>query len=101
MEDTEHQGSQFKQAYALVRRRQLMIWLGFGAIILAFILGTDRETGAAFGLPDSVAAFILLGFLVLASVLSYRNWRCPACDKPLGKGFNPTKCRYCQVELHD
>ena len=99
MAGTDQQRVPFRQAYALVRRRQLMIWMGWGGIVLAFMLGTDRESGTAFGLPDSVTISVILGCFVAAGVLSYRNWRCPACHKPLGKGFTPTHCRYCGIEL--
>jgi predicted RNA-binding Zn-ribbon protein involved in translation (DUF1610 family) len=32
-------------------------------------------------------------------VFSLRNWRCPACNKYLGKGTLPHYCPNCGVEL--
>jgi len=31
--------------------------------------------------------------------LSWRNWRCPACEKYLGKPINPKRCPHCRTEF--
>lgn len=41
--------------------------------------------------------FMIFAFGVL--IVSLINWRCPACRKYLGRGFPPTYCPKCGVQL--
>lgn len=53
-----------------------------------------------FGLSQAVFASISLVAIVVGWVIfNGRNWRCPACDKYLGRAFNPKRCRSCGIEL--
>ena len=80
------------------RTRQIM---AVGPIILAFIalLSVENNPTGIFGLAPST---ILVGaFAVIISVLIFSlvNWRCPSCNKYLGKAINPKFCVKCGVEL--
>ena len=74
-----------------------MIVLLFALMVpLPFI--EDRSTyfglsGAVFG-PISFFA-IAVGWVIFEG----RSWRCPACNKYLGRAFNPKHCRTCGIEL--
>jgi hypothetical protein len=100
MEYTEGQKASFKQAFAARRKRQLILAVPLVAIFIGFaVLADQRNGGAVLGMP---AAVVAPGFLVLvgaAIVFSFRNWRCPACDKYLGKGISPRFCPKCGVAL--
>jgi rubrerythrin len=36
-----------------------------------------------------------------ALIFSFVNWRCPACTRYLGRGWNPKFCPKCGVQLRD
>jgi rubrerythrin len=42
---------------------------------------------------------VIVALVVGALVFSLKNWRCPACDKYLGKGISPSFCPKCGVAL--
>lgn len=44
---------------------------------------------------DSVSVFVVLGILIF----TWTNWKCPSCNKYLGKGGNPKCCPNCGVQL--
>ena len=80
------------------RTRQIM---AIGPIVLAFIalLSVENNPTGIFGLSPSI---ILVGaFAVIISVLvfSLLNWRCPSCNKYLGKAINPKFCSKCGTQL--
>lgn len=80
------------------RTRQIM---AIGPIVLAFIalLSVENNPTGIFGFAPST---ILVGaFAVIISVLvfSLLNWRCPSCNKYLGKAINPKFCSKCGTQL--
>ena len=95
---TDQQRAAFKDAYAKRLRKQLlMIVLVFAVMVpLPFV-----EDGATFfGLSGAVLGPISLVVIVVGWVIfNSRNWRCPACDKHLGRAFNPKRCHRCGIEL--
>lgn len=99
MELTEEQKQEIKQKFKTRRTRQLFISLPFVAVMLAFIVFEDRI--AALNLNLSEQTFGIIFFVLVLAVLglSFKNWRCPQCDKYLGKGINPKFCAKCGVEL--
>jgi rubrerythrin len=52
-----------------------------------------------FGLPTELvvgaAIAVILGFVAF----TLWNWRCPACNRYLGKGISPSFCPKCGVPL--
>jgi hypothetical protein len=97
LEYTDQQRAAFKDAYARRLRKQLVVLVLLFAAMTALAFTEDDATflglsGAVFG-PISFVA-IVVGWVIFES----RNWRCPACDKYLGRGF-PRRCRSCGVEL--
>ena len=96
---TEDQKAQFKQLYSKRRRNQLMLSVPLVAVMLAVAVTEDRQANTILGLPAQVAGPIFLAMIVGALVFSFRNWRCPACDKYFGRTFNPRHCHNCGIEL--
>ena len=93
------EGARIQSEFSSRRRRQLLATLLMLPVVA--VIGTaDEARGTALGgvplaaaLPVGVVMFLaLIGF-------SIRNWRCPACDRYLGRGFNPSYCPRCGVAL--
>ena len=102
MEYTEDQEVLHIEEFAKIKRRQVFATVLFVPFMLAFVAfaGTaDPKTGVAFG----ISPFVIMPVLVLAFIsivaFSLKNWRCPACNKYLGKGFNPSYCPKCGAQL--
>jgi len=81
------------------RARQLAVIAPVVLAILALLWAEDHPHVTIAGLPATVligvAVAVIAGFLWF----SVRNWRCPACDRYLGKAFNPRFCAHCGVPL--
>ena len=99
MEYTEGQKASFKREFAARRTRQLILAVPLVAIFIGFAVLNDERKGAVLGLPAEVLAPAFLVFVGAALVFSFRNWRCPACDKYLGKGMSLRFCPKCGVAL--
>jgi hypothetical protein len=99
MEHTEEQKREFKIQFATRRRRQLIATVPF--IILIILFATINEsTGLALGvIPISIFYSIFFIAIIGLLIFSFKNWRCPACNKYLGKAFNPSFCSKCGVGL--
>jgi hypothetical protein len=100
MEYTDGQKAAFKEEFTRRRRRQLYATVPLVALALPMIFLADGKVGTApFGVPVGALgpAFFALVLAVLA--FSWRNWRCPACDRYLGKGMSPKFCPGCGAEL--
>ncbi len=98
MQYTEQQLSEFKAEYARRRRRQIGASLPVLAVflVLAFF---NEKVEAFFGLAPSVllgASFTMVAALVAFSLW---NWRCPACNRYLGRSVSQAFCSKCGVPL--
>ncbi len=100
MEYTQGQKASFKQEFAARRRRQLILAVPLVAVAIGLaMLGDERNGRAVLGMPAAVVAPAFLLLVGGAIVFSFLNWRCPACDKYLGKGISPRFCPKCGVAL--
>ncbi len=99
MEYTEEQVRAFKEAFSTRRRNQFMVGIPLIVIVVAFVVSADEQTGTLFGMTLGVAGPIFLGLILASAVFSFKNWRCPACNRYLGKVMNPRHCHSCGVEL--
>ena len=80
------------------RIRQIM---AVGPIILAFIalFSVEGNPTGIFGLPPNAALTISFALIISVLIFSLFNWRCPSCNKYLGKAINPKFCAKCGVQL--
>ena len=100
MEYTEEQKATFKQQFAERRKRQIILAIPLVALVVGFAVFADERSPAALpGIPASMVAPVFFAVVVGALIFSFRNWRCPACDKYLGKGVSPRFCPKCGVAL--
>src|SRR5262245_18364045 len=98
LEHTDHQRAAFKDAYTKRFRRQLIMMALLFAVIASLALTEDGATlfgvsVAVFGPITLIVAFV--GWAIFFAL----DWRCPACDKSLGRAFNPKHCHRCGIEL--
>jgi hypothetical protein len=99
MEYTEGQKASFKQEFAARRKRQVILAVPLVIFIGFAVLADQRNGGPVLGIPAAVFGPAFLALVVVALAFSFRNWRCPACDKYLGKGISPHFCPKCGVAL--
>ena len=96
---TEQQKLGFLNTYSERRKRQLAVSLPMIAVVFAVVMTEDRGSDAILGLPANLVGPIFLGLVLAVLVFSFRNWRCPACEKYLGRTFNPKHCQHCGIQL--
>lgn len=99
IELTEEQKQEIKNTFKTRRNRQLMVSAPMIVIIVgaAFFQGT-RQTGAL-GFSEDAAGIIFVAIVLAVLAFSFGNWRCPSCNKYLGKTVNPKFCAKCGVPL--
>jgi len=96
---TDQQKAEFRSSYAERRRRQIIASVPVIGFMIAVMFTEDRAAGTILGLPSQIMGPAFLVAVVAILAFSFRNWRCPACDKYLGRAFNPKYCGRCGVEL--
>jgi hypothetical protein len=100
MEHTEQEKAAFKEQFGQRRKRQIILAIPLVALIVAVsVLADEKAGGPMLGLPIAVVGPVFAVLVVGAIVFSLRNWRCPACDRYLGKGINPRFCPKCGAAL--
>ncbi len=67
------------------------------AVILAGLISMLILRDRAFQSPVGVA--LVAAAMAAILVFTFQNWRCPACQKYLGKGGFPRFCPHCGVAL--
>ena len=97
MQHTEGQKAGFKKQFAIRRRKQILLAIPLVAVVvlLVFSEGKDAVLGVPLAVVGPAAVVLILGGLGF----SLYNWRCPACNKYLGKAISPKFCAKCGVEL--
>ena len=80
------------------RTRQIM---AVGPIILAFIglLSVESNPTGIFGFAPNTILVAAFAVIISVLVFSFLNWRCPSCNKYLGKAINPKFCSKCGTQL--
>lgn len=97
MDYTPEQLEGFKSEFARRKRLQFIAAAPFIAVIFGAVLFREQAERL---LGSGLAAPIGFGLAVVAMlVFSLRNWRCPACDKYLGRSTTMRHCPHCGVTL--
>src|SRR5262245_64179170 len=99
MPRTPSQQEEIQQLFALRRRRQILLAIPLIPIFIAVLVIRDQADTAVFGVPSVVWGPAFLALAVGALLFSLWNWRCPACEKYLGKSISPRFCPKCGVSL--
>jgi hypothetical protein len=99
MEYTEQQKAEFRTLFQRRRRNQILVAGPLIAFLILVVLTYELSGTTLLGVPINVAAAIGVAAIVAVLLFSFRNWRCPACDHYLGRGFNPHFCQRCGAPL--
>jgi rubrerythrin len=81
------------------RTRQLIAVIPI-LLAAATIAMTDESTGLL-GVPSNIIIPVAIVVLLAVVAFSMFNWRCPACQSYLGKGYNPQFCPKCGKKLRN
>ena len=70
-------------------------------VVLAFIglISVEGKSVGLFGLSPGMTLGVSFTLIIGVLIFSLLNWRCPACNRYLGKAFNPKFCSKCGVQL--
>jgi len=101
MEYTEEQKQAFKTQYALRKRRQLMVTVPLVLVFIALAMADKAEGSFFSAVPADVFIPVFFIIIIGALIFSFRNWRCPACNKYLGKAVSLRFCPKCGIALRD
>ncbi len=83
----------------LARRLRQLIAITATACALV-LLGAASKYPALFGEVSRRSVSILLVAIILVFInFSSYNWRCPACNRYLGRDIAQVRCRKCGTEL--
>ena len=87
------------------RKRRNRQWFASGLIIALvlpnLLLSRNNGNFRLFGLPENVTVGVFLAIVLGVVIFSLTNWRCPECNRYLGKTFNPSFCARCGTQLRD
>ena len=99
MEMTEDQKQEIQSVFKKRRARQIMASVPVVGIILAFAFLEDQVKSEVLGISAESVGIIFSVTVLFIVGFSLKNWRCPSCNKYLGKGINPKFCTKCGVQL--
>lgn len=94
MEYTPEQLAGFKAEFARRQKRQFAVAAVIFAGAISLMILRNRSP-----LASPVGFTLFAGAMAAILIFTLRNWRCPACEKYLGKGGFPKFCPRCGVAL--
>ena len=97
MQYTEEQKTEHKRLFSARKRRQVLLAIPLVAMVILFIVSEGKT--AILGIPLKIAGPAFVVIALAAVGFSLYNWRCPACNKYLGKSMSQKFCAGCGVEL--
>lgn len=83
------------------KKHQWIISIPLFIIIIFFLIINDKKEFTAFGLSFIELLYLFIAIIIAAIIFSFYNWRCPSCEKYLGKGINPKFCSKCGAKLQE
>jgi ribosomal protein S27AE len=98
MEHTEDLKAEVRRQFSTRRRRQLVAAVPLAVMAVASALA-DRQAGAVFGIDLQTAAPFAAIYVIGLVAFTFKNWRCPACDRSLGRSVTPRFCARCGAQL--
>lgn len=95
----EIKSRQVKTEFKERKTKQIAATVIFLPFLFGFFWFSENHQKSFFGMPENIAVPVFIALIVIITVFSFYNWRCPSCKKYLGKGYNPKFCPKCGVEL--
>jgi len=87
------------EEFKIKKRRQIILTVPMIIGMIVIVIMGENPEFAIPGIPVMYLMFGIIGFYIFAIIFSLKNWRCPACNKYLGKGMSPKFCQKCGVKL--
>lgn len=92
------------EKFSAIKKRQHIVAV---VVVLVILFGLLVKYGshwnfdieAMLGLNQYLFGKIFLVIVVAALLYSFKNWRCPACNKYFGKSMRGSFCPHCGVQL--
>ena len=96
---SEEQKQEFKRQFKSRRARQLLLIVPVILLLFSRFFLRDGRVTELTGISADYLGIALL--VVVAGILLFtvKNWRCPACNRYLGRTISPRFCQKCGVEL--
>jgi Na+/citrate or Na+/malate symporter len=96
---TAEQQAEFKRQFAARRKRQLILAVPLVLVIIAVVVSRRGSGLESLGLPTDMLVGFFIFLVIGALAFSFKNWRCPACDRYLGRDISPRFCPKCGIGL--
>lgn len=82
------------------RRRRQFIYSGCGVVLALLSRVAVSQLGKrAPWLTDEVFVGLFMALVAAFLIVSFLNWRCPACDKYIGRSLFPNFCQKCGAKF--
>ena len=96
MVSEDKESANIKMNYRVKRMRQIT------ATVVVLILGLVLMLGWGFkALGEQKGVMMFIPVIIGYGIFTFKNWRCPACNKSLRRTWNPYNCPICGIELRD
>lgn len=86
-------------AFRAKRRRQMFIAVAVFPLLFLRLFRSSLDQLPFYN--EDWFAILLIGFIVGCIVFSLVNWRCPQCNKYLGRDMQQKFCKKCGVQLDE
>jgi len=96
---TEKKNTSIKTQFAERKRNQIIVSVPLIAMIILLVLSGENPDQLVLGMPVAVWGPAFAALVAGGVGFSLYNWRCPACNKYLGKSINPKFCAKCGAAL--
>ena len=91
--------SELQDEFARRKTRQYLLTIPMILVIFGIRWLAETTSDTILGIPTAVAGVLLFAMIAAAVAFSLINWRCPKCNKYLGKAWSPKFCPSCGFQL--
>lgn len=89
------------EKFRIKRQRQITVAIIILPLVAGLVYLDWAKSDQVLGIPaDSYSIMALIGVFA-ALAYSIYNWRCPSCNKYMGRNINPKSCPRCGVDLQN
>ncbi|MCP3927219.1 MAG: hypothetical protein GY714_32065 [Desulfobacterales bacterium] len=76
-----------------LRRNQMIATIPMIIAVISLIM--PENSAGLFGLSQNLILGISISVIISYFIFSLFNWKCPLCNRYLGKSWNPKYCQKC------
>lgn len=101
MEGSSDRDPMVMAVFAQRRRWRLVSMAIMLVFVILIVAGENRPEGTVWGMRSDYMVWVMIVPIMVNLLVNLRLWRCPACNRMLGKGYNPRYCNNCGKALRD